>query len=289
MDRKDPRPRRGDTRPGGRLKPRTPLGRGSAPLRRSWPGKGEDSHSSSTHAMDTRSRTDQSAEGQGGRQGRSQSSPPSPRYLNHTANFKNSTYNYYSHNERHVPDFYLHQPSSPSEMQEYIASVGAQRREMNRRSRSPAGSPINVTRGTSFGFGADDYGEGNSIGGSSNFSHKHHFASSKSKPKAAGTYRRNQTDGFNDYGKPKFVSPTRRSRSADSARRAVTGAARNMTSPMLNPAMHMSQGRTQSIKKMGQHHCVMTPGMISPAKCQKNLHYLAPRFCNNPRTKSCSF
>ena len=78
----------------------------------------EDSHSSSTHAMDTRSRTDQSAEGQGGRQGRSQSSPPSPRYLNHTANVKNSTYNYYSHNERHVPDFYLHQPSSPSEMQE---------------------------------------------------------------------------------------------------------------------------------------------------------------------------
>ena len=142
---------------------------------------------------------------------RSQAKKPQPRYLNPTANFRNGTYRFYSHNNHEVPDFGLEAPSSPREMQEYHEGLYHRRRELNLQSRSRSSSPTNRSR-----YENDSVNESNS------------FVSGSS-------YRRSVTARYNNYGQPQFVSPARRAHSADAARRRVTGAARNMTSPMLQP------------------------------------------------------
>ena len=180
----------------------------------------------------------------------SQTKKAQPRYLNPTANYRNSTYRFYSHNDHIVPDFGLEAPSSPREMQEYNEDLYHRRRELNLKSRSRSSSPTNRSR-----YDSDSVYESSSV-------------------MSGASYRRSVTARHNNYGKPQFVSPARRAHSADAAYRRVTGAARNMTSPMLQPE---SRGRSTQAKRKSRQGPAETlggvPSYMTPTF--SSMHHMA--------------
>ena len=134
-----------------------------------------------------------------------------------------------------MPDFGLEAPSSPREMQEYNEDLYHRRRELNLKSRSRSSSPTNRSR-----YDSDSVYESSSV-------------------MSSASYRRNITARHNNYGKPQFVSPARRAHSADTAYRRVKGAARNMTSPMLQPE---SRGRSTQAKRKSRQGPAETLGGV---------------------------